>query len=270
MRRRRQQNRWLVFLAGVTIWGCLAALCQSVPAASYVAEIIGINGQVEARAGSRPFAPAALMQRLFPPDAVRTLAAAKAKLSFIDQSILVLGQNTTVAISQYRLGAGETQPARTLKVITGKARFIVYKFFGSGDAEYSIDTPTLGVGIRGTDVIIASLGNTDTVYLLQAGAPLALKSKSTGEVVALKPGFFAISQAGRPIRIFPLTDDLRRQLLRELNLAFEVRPLGVPIEPELPTDQSKKLSPGVGPTQALPPVYTPPVPTAPAAPHPTP
>ena len=68
----------------------------------------------------------------------------------------------------------------------------------------------MGVGVRGTDGIIEIKGTADYVYLLQAGAPVALRSKSTGEQVDLQPGFFAVSQAGRPFRIFPLTDDLRR------------------------------------------------------------
>jgi hypothetical protein len=243
-------------------------ICEAA-AASFVAEIIGINGQVESRVRGGSFSTASILQRLSTQDAVRTLANSKAQLSFIDQSILVLGEKTTMEISRYQLGERETRPVRALKVLDGKARFIVNKFFGrgTGDPEFSVETPTLGVGVRGTDGIVEVKGTTDYVYLLQAGVPVALVSKSTGEQVDLKPGFFAVSRAGQPIRIFPLTDDLRRALLRELSLAFEVRPLGVTIEPEIPESQASQVGPGAGPTQALPPVYTPPVPTAP---HPAP
>ncbi len=102
----------------------------------------------------------------------------------------------------------------------------------------------------------------------QAGAPVSLRSKSTGEQVDLRPGYFAVSQAGRPIRIFPLTEDLRRKLVRELSLAFEIRPMGVTIEQEVSPQPPSVAVPETGPTQALPPVYTPPVPVAPQpSPH---
>ncbi len=165
-----------------------SGICHAAPSSSYVAEIIGINGQVESRRGGGSFSPAPLMQRLSSRDAVRTLVNSKAELTFIDQSILVLGEKTTMEISSYRLGEREARPARALKVLNGKVRFIVNKFFGSstGEAEFSVDTPTMGVGVRGTDGIIEIKGTADYVYLLQAGAPVALRSKSTGEQVDLR------------------------------------------------------------------------------------
>jgi hypothetical protein len=250
----------VLMLAAVLAWP------QAATTAPYVAELIGINGQVQTRLGSQSFAAAVLLQRLGVRDAVRTQAASKAKLSFIDQSIAVLGEKTTLEISQYRLREAEGPPQRALKIIAGKARVIVHKFFGwsSAEADYTIDTPTIGVGIRGTDLVVAVQGGTDYVYLFQAGAPLKLRSKSTGEEVDLRPGFYAMSQAGRPIRIAPLSDELKRQLLRELSLAFEVRPLGVAVEPEAPPERLERTQPDIGPSRALPPVYTPPVPSPPA------
>jgi hypothetical protein len=259
----RQVGKWLAPL-GIFIGLILySGVCDAAPSSSYAAEIIGINGQVEARTRAASFSPASLMQRLASQDAVRTLVSSKAELLFIDQSILVLGEKTTMEISQYRLGEREAPPARALKVLNGKVRFIVNKFFGSGEPEFSLDTPSMGVGIRGTDGIIEIKGATDYIYLLQAGAPLALRSKSTGEMVDLQPGNYAVCQAGRPIRIFPLTDDLRRRLLREFSFAFEVRPMGVEIEPDIKPGTPSIIAPEAGPTQALPPVYTPPVPVAP-------
>ncbi len=266
-RHKQQGGRQARLLCLVAIAGLLLGH-QAMAATSPVAEIIGINGQVQARVGGAAFAPASLMQRLGERDAVRTQAASKAKLSFLDQSVLVVGEKTTLEIRQYRLGESEPQPARILKVLSGKMRFIVHRFFSRDplDPEVTLETPTIGVGIRGTDVIVAVQGATDYVYLLSAGVPVRLRSTSTGEQVDLKPGFYAMSQAGKPIRIFLLTDEMRRQLLRELSLAFEVRPLGIPMEPGAPPEPLDRQAPG-SPTQALPPVYTPPVPVAPTTPH---
>jgi FecR protein len=260
---------WLAPLCMVIGLIFLAANCQAAPSGSSVAEIIGINGQVEARVGSRAFSTASIFQKLASQDAARTLVSSKAELSFIDQSILVLGPQTTMEIGSYRLGEREGQPARALKILNGKIRFIVNKYFGggTGEPEFSVDTPTLGVGVRGTDGIIEIKGATDYVYLLQAGKPVLLRSKSTGEQIDLRPGYFAVSQAGLPIRIFPLTEDLRRKLVRELSLAFEIRPMGVTIEQEVTLPTPRVAVPEAGPTQALPPVYTPPVPVTPAPSH---
>jgi hypothetical protein len=260
---------WLAPLFMIIGFIFFAANSQAASSGSYVAEIIGINGQVEARVRGGAFSPAAILQKLASQDAVRTLVSSKAELSFIDQSILVLGAQTTMEIGNYQLGEREGQPARALKVLNGKIRFIVNKYFGGGTGgpEFSVDTPTLGVGVRGTDGIIEIKGSIDYVYLLQAGKPVSLSSKSTGEKIDLRPGYFAMSQAGRPIQIFPLTEDLRRKLVRELNLAFEIRPMGVTMEQDVTPPTPSVAVPGTGPTQALPPVYTPPVPVAPQPSH---
>jgi len=269
----KQAGIWLVVFLNLIL---LAGICDAAPSSSFVAEIVGINGQVEARVGGRAFSSASILQRLSSHDAVRTLVSSKAELSFIDQSVMVLGEKTTLEISQYRLGERETRPVRALKVLNGKVRFVVNKFFGSGNGEpeYTLDAPTVGVGVRGTDGVIEIRGTTDYIYLFQAGAPLALRSKSTGEQVDLQPGFYAVSQAGLPIRIFPLTDDLRRRLQRELNFTFDIRPLGVTVEEDIPPGPPMVMGPETGPTPGLPPVSTPPVPgepqPAPSAPaHPT-
>lgn len=259
----RQAGIWLAPLCMFISLCLLTGICQAAP--SHVAEIIGINGQVESRIGGGSFSPAAILQKLASRDAARTLVNSKAELSFIDKSIMVLGPQTTMEISQYRLGEREAGPSRALKVLNGKARFIVNKFTGTGtgDPEFTVETPTMGVGIRGTDGVVEVKGTTDYVYLLQARVPLLLRNKTTGEQMDLKPGFFVVSQANRPFRTFPLTDELRRSLLRELSLAFEVRPLGVTVDADLPLEQPSRLGPPAGPTQALPPVYTPPVPATP-------
>ncbi len=82
---------WLAPLCMIIGLIFFAAICQAAPSSSYVAEIIGINGQVEARVRAGAFSPASILQKLASRDAVRTLVNSKAELSFIDQSILVLG-----------------------------------------------------------------------------------------------------------------------------------------------------------------------------------
>ncbi len=78
----RQAGLWLAPL-GVFIGLVLfSGICHAAPSSSYVAEIIGINGQVESRKGRGSFSPASLMQRLSSHDAVRTLVNSKAELIF--------------------------------------------------------------------------------------------------------------------------------------------------------------------------------------------
>jgi hypothetical protein len=143
----KQAGIWLGVFMSLILF---SEICGAAPSSSYVAEIVGINGQVESRVRGGSFSPASILQRLSSRDAVRTLVSAKAELSFIDQSILVLGEKTSLEISQYRLGEREARPVRALKVLNGKVRFVVNKFFGrgTGDPEFSLDTPNVGVGRR--------------------------------------------------------------------------------------------------------------------------
>ena len=65
------------------------------------AELIALNGQAEVKSAGGNFRPAQLRDKLTVRDTIRTLEQSKAKLLFKDDSVIVLGEKTTMEISQY-------------------------------------------------------------------------------------------------------------------------------------------------------------------------
>lgn len=229
-----------------------------------VAELIGLQGQAEVRkVGAAAFSPAVLLQKFFPQEACRTLAHSKAKLLFVEQSILVLGERTTIEISDYAASPTEPRWQRQLKLLVGRLRLLVYRFRGQ-DPELTLDLPTLAVAVRGTDLFVDSRPGEDRVYLYRARRPLQLRHKVTGEVVELPVGFEAISRRLGPLQIRPWPPEQQQELLRDLSLFFEVRPR--PLEPNH-LDSNKgyaPIQPGEFTKPGVMPVYQPPAPTPPA------
>ena len=114
-------------------------------------------------------------------DIIETDDRSKVKILLADDSILDIGPATRVAVDQFLM-----QPnGRTvrLKVLVGKFRLAVAKFFG-GATDYEVRTPTAVAGVRGTtlwgdtqrDVICALDGTVEVRALSGAKEPARLVS----------------------------------------------------------------------------------------------
>lgn len=239
----------------------LAGSLQAAPAP--VAELVGLNGQAEVRkTGAAVFSPARLMQKLWPQEALRTLLNSKAMLLFREQTILVLGPQTTIEISDFLVEPAEPKWRRYLRLVEGRLRFLVSRFTGQ-DPEMTLETPTLAVAVRGTDGVIDSRPTEDRVYLLAARRPLRLRHKTTGETVDLPENFLAIAKRVGPIEIKPLPPELKKLLLQELSLSFEIKPR-VPEANHLDSNKGyAPIKPGEFTKPGVMPVYQPPLPQQP-------
>ncbi|MFP3868286.1 MAG: FecR domain-containing protein [Desulfobacteraceae bacterium] len=244
----------------LALWCCLIISLAVAPTLlaqelKPAAEIIALTGQAEIKPAADPsFQVAQLKDQLFPRDQIRTLAESKAKLWCQDESILVLGEKTTLEIAQYLVDETAGRRQSLLRALTGKMRFIVHKFFEADLSDFTIETPTTIIGVRGTDGIV-KLDEQDQVYLLEAINPLSVKNKSTGEQLDLKPMTFAILEAAKPIQVKPITPVMYKSLTEEFQLSYDYDPENLTQPPSpLVGDDTKK------PATALPPVDQAPLP----------
>ncbi|OPX21068.1 MAG: hypothetical protein BZ151_00605 [Desulfobacca sp. 4484_104] len=102
---------------------------------------------------------------------IRTLGKSKAKLWCQDESVLILGEHTTLEIAQYLIDAAKGRRQSLLRTLTGEMRFVVHKFFQAPEPDYTIETPTTIIGVRATDGVV-EIATGDQVYLLEAINPL--------------------------------------------------------------------------------------------------
>jgi hypothetical protein len=96
-----------------------------------------------------------------------------------DGSVLKLGANTRVLLADYRLDANRNVITAGIDVLSGWLRFAVAKL-RRPDSEYGINTPTMTVGIRGTEGVIEATNQRGGLHL-ETGE-VALRATDAGSV----------------------------------------------------------------------------------------
>lgn len=185
----------------------LALLC-SLPLPGWGAEaeigkVVAVRGTATIARGGKSL-PAQPRTPLLLSDTVRTAAASKAKLLFVDDSSLTLGEKATLVVKDFVAAKG--QPGKSLfNLIDGKMRAVV------GRTRFEVETPTAVAAARGT-VIFFEVGIADN-------RPFTLIASLEGEVevhgvvagltdqVVLTPGHMVVVRAGEgapePVRTPP-------------------------------------------------------------------
>lgn len=136
-----------VFAVWVLVLPCLAG------ASTEVGRLAVINGDVrvtksEAEAG----APAKANDPVFNDDIIRTGEAGAAKVLFSDQSLMDVGPNSAMKISQYALRDGENRTG-TFSILYGKLRALVTRPVGKG-GKVEVRTKDAVMGVRGTEFVV--------------------------------------------------------------------------------------------------------------------
>ncbi len=238
-------------LAQRLLFCCLPLMCGAVliagaptPAAAQMekpaAELIALLGVVQIKSPAETqFREARLKDKLYPQDAVRTLADSKAKLLCRDESILILGPDSHLEIPRFDVDDQGQRRQSLVKMLTGMLRFIVHKFPANASPGFEIQTMTAVVGIRGTDGVI-EIRSPDTIYLLSGRRPLAVRNLSTNQTFTLTSMNYVISQPHQPFRSGPISPEKYQQLLHLFQLGAGTSPGFIPpnlAKPLLPPDQ---------------------------------
>jgi hypothetical protein len=112
-------------------------------------------------------------------DIVETGADAAAQIEMKDGSVLKLGAGSRLLVADYRLDPDGNVLTAGLDVLSGWLRFAVAKLHGSG-THYDISTPTMTIGIRGTEGVIEAANQQGSLYL-EKGA-VAVHAVDAGSV----------------------------------------------------------------------------------------
>jgi hypothetical protein len=87
---------------------------------------------------------AGLREAILLRDTVETKQASRAKMLFVDDSILTLAENSKIAIKEYFAPEGKKRGKSIISLAEGKLRTLV------GNSDFEVYTPTMVVGARGT------------------------------------------------------------------------------------------------------------------------
>jgi len=91
---------------------------------------------------------------VFLKDAYETKSRAGLKLLFEDDSILSLGENTKLQITENIYNPDQDRRNTVIEVLKGSVRALIGKIFGSRGSKFEIHTPTAAAAARGTYFIV--------------------------------------------------------------------------------------------------------------------
>jgi hypothetical protein len=208
---------------------------------------------------------------VFMGDRIKTGAIGEAQLRFRDQTRLVVGKNSSLHIDSFVFNDNDTATKVGMRALRGTFRFITGV---SNKQAYSIRTPSMTIGVRGTrfDFSVSRSGET-SFALFEGGARVCDRSGRCLElsgrcaVVVSSPGRGIRQLEGGTERAARLRADFpyvasQARLLPDFRVdtsscVVQHASLDDPIDPAIPLPL-----PGVAPPVVLPPpTATPPTPT---------
>ncbi len=138
------------------------AVLPAAGADSAVGVITDASGTVKILRGDNYY-QAAQGVNVLSQDIVETPSGGSAQLEMNDGSILRLGPDSRLALSEYHLDDQGNVVSAVLDVISGWLRFQVAKLHQA--AAFNIDTPVMTIGIRGTEGMIDAEEDKGGLYL---------------------------------------------------------------------------------------------------------
>jgi hypothetical protein len=127
-------------------------------------------------------------------DIVETGVNAEAQMEMNDGTAIRLGANSRLLVSDYKLDGNKSVLTAGLEVLSGWMRFAVARLRGP-DSRFDINTPTMTVGIRGTEGVIEA-GNERGGLLLEEGE-VAVRAPQVGSM-PVRSGEYIERARGRP------------------------------------------------------------------------
>lgn len=209
--------------AMLTTVAALALLFATTAAeAADAGRIVSLEGTVEiGRAGA--FARVETGALVQTGDTVRTGDPGRARILFVDDSVVNVGDSTTLVIDETVFDPNKGAASTMMHLLGGKVRALVSEYYGGSQASYRIETTTAVSGVRGTEFVMAYDAKTKTSVVLGLGGVVAVNStmdrKNRGvliranEITEVLKGRFPT-----PPRRIGADDDYYRSLMDGLDL----------------------------------------------------
>jgi hypothetical protein len=149
----------LALIAGAAISGQSAALDAS-------GETVGVNPDAEA-SGAGGLRTIEIKGPIFMGDVITTDIRGQVQILFVDDTKFIVGANSKVIIDAFVFDANKTAQDVSISAVKGAFRFITGN---SPKQNYTIKTPTMTIGVRGTAFDLAVRpGNGESTLLTHDG-----------------------------------------------------------------------------------------------------
>jgi hypothetical protein len=181
-------------------------------------------------------------------DSLRTGAGGRLKLIFTDKSILILAENSHLAVTEHVYDPDQRKRRSLYKLYEGKVRAIVGELFGA-QSRFEIQTPVALAGVKGTDLETHHEKPCSTVYSHVGDVYAKNLVPALGGEVTFNAGFLTVICEGKgPTEPEEASEEFRQQLI-PLRAGETVSPSQPPEdgpdkrgkEPDGPPDTPKDL-----------------------------
>jgi hypothetical protein len=140
-----------VYAAVLLVQPVMAARGRQAP----VAKVTESSGRVSVtRPAINKTTPVSLDLPVFLKDVVTTQASSRAKLLFVDNTLLSLAPETRLVIEKYLFDANKKVQRGLVRLTSGAVKLTTSQLMGLKDRRFQIKTTTATVGVRGTEVIV--------------------------------------------------------------------------------------------------------------------
>lgn len=153
-------------LAGVAVlaalgWGALPAAANAGEAGTVAA----VEGAAEIGRGDT-FEATAAGAPVHVGDVLRTGEPGRMRVVFQDDSVLNLGDNTTVNVDEQTFQKSEGIFRSTMKLVRGRVRALVSEYYETPGASYELETTAAVAGVRGTEFVVTYDPADETMHVV--------------------------------------------------------------------------------------------------------
>ncbi len=208
------------FLTAVLL-GLLMVAPSTAQEVGQVAEVIG--GVDILKGGKLPATPVKVGDSISQGDIIRTKSSGKVQIHFADDSVLTISPDSRVAINEYVYNPDTNQRQAHLKIFHGLVHTLVNKIFKREAPDFTVETQTAVIGVRGTDYYTLVAPALSDIYNNSGSTEVRnVFAEIPGKVILKGKEFTQVARNLPPTLPMPLTDEdinwIKRQMTPQLAL----------------------------------------------------
>ena len=175
-----------------------ALLLVRVPANAAVpaATVVAVRGDVQAIDVSGKGRKLTVRSPVFEEDTLKTDARGRVQIMFTDNTLVSLGNATTMKIAEYRWQPERNDGALKTRIKEGTFRVMGGALAHAAPQNFKTETPTATIGIRGS--MYAGIASADFLSVVFQGGKGIEVGNSFGTVTITKPGYGTRAALGNP------------------------------------------------------------------------
>jgi hypothetical protein len=178
--------------------------------AAVVGRFTQVRGEVDLLKGGKiPGLPVKLRDGVEPGDVIRTKARARAELTMVDDSILVLAPESRLAVADFTYDPARRQRRAVVRLFRGLVHTVVNRIIQTEEPDFIMETHTALIGVRGTDWYTLLAPAFTSVYLARGTLGVSSNLTSLPALVLLRSMHFTqIPMRKQPFLSQPMTMEM--------------------------------------------------------------